>query len=58
MILLSKELSNIFKRRQDKAQTLIEYALIIGLILIVVIVAIKLLGPQIAVFYNAITNNL
>jgi Flp pilus assembly pilin Flp len=58
MIYLIKELSSIFGRRQEKAQTLTEYALIIGIIVIVVIAVMKLLGPQIATLYNAITNNL
>ena len=41
--------------RQEKGQTLIEYALIIALIVIVVIAAMLLLGPQIARLYNTIT---
>jgi pilus assembly protein Flp/PilA len=40
---------------QEKGQTLIEYALIIALIVIVVIAAMLLLGPQIATLYNSIT---
>ncbi len=44
--------------QQEKGQTLIEYALIIALIVIVVIAAMLLLGPQIATLYNTITTTL
>lgn len=42
-------------KRQEKGQTLLEYALIITLIVIVIIVAMSALGPQIAALYNKIT---
>ena len=45
-------------QREEKGQTLIEYALILALIVIVVIVAINLLAPKISGTYNKITNNL
>ena len=45
----------LYGSRQEKGQTLIEYALIIALIVIVVIAAMLLLGPQIATLYNTIT---
>ena len=45
----------LYGARQEKGQTLIEYALIIALIVIVVIAAMLLLGPQIATLYNTIT---
>ena len=55
MIYLMKEFLSIIGQRQEKGQTLIEYALIIALIVIVVIAAMLLLGPQIATLYNNIT---
>jgi pilus assembly protein Flp/PilA len=58
MISILKELSNWLRGRQEKGQTLIEYALIIALIVIVVIAAMLLLGPQIATLYNTITTTL
>jgi Flp pilus assembly pilin Flp len=58
MIFMIKEFFSRLEARQEKGQTLIEYALIIALIVIVVIGAMALLGPQIAVIYNNITNRL
>lgn len=58
MIFMIKEFYSRLDARQEKGQTLIEYALIIALIVIVVIAAMALLGPQIAVIYNTITNRL
>ena len=61
MIYLMKEFFRMLSRlgaRQEKGQTLIEYALIIALIVIVVIAAMLLLGPQIATLYNTITTTL
>ena len=61
MIRLLKEffrMASLFGARQEKGQTLIEYALIIALIVIVVIVAMNALGPQIATLYNTITAQL
>lgn len=42
-------------RWPEKGQTLLELALIIALIALVVVVAMQLLGPQIATAYNQIT---
>jgi pilus assembly protein Flp/PilA len=59
MIYLMQEFLNVLRVRkanQEKGQTLIEYALIIALIVIVVIAAMLLLGPQIATLYNSITS--
>lgn len=53
-----KEFFSRMGQRQEKGQTLIEYALIIALIVIVVIVAMTALGPQIATVYNTITKSL
>ena len=50
-----REFIRMLGARQEKGQTLIEYALIIALIVIVVIAAMLLLGPQIATLYNTIT---
>jgi len=61
MVYLMKEfirMLSILGARQEKGQTLIEYALIIALIVIVVIAAMLLLGPQIATLYNTITTTL
>ena len=58
MISILRELSSWLRGRQEKGQTLIEYALIIALIVIVVIAAMLLLGPQIATLYNTITTTL
>lgn len=58
MIYLIREFKRLFGVRQEKGQTLIEYALIIALIVIVVIAAMLLLGPQIATLYNRITTTL
>ena len=55
MIYILKEFISRLEARQEKGQTLIEYALIIALIVIVVIAAMLLLGPQIATLYNTIT---
>ena len=45
-------------QNEEKGQTLIEYALILALIVIVVIVAIGFLAPKISGTYNKITNAL
>ncbi len=58
MLTLMREFKRMLDARQEKGQTLIEYALIIALIVIVVIVAMNALGPQIATLYNTITNTL
>lgn len=58
MLYLIKEFISRLEARQEKGQTLIEYALIIALIVIVVIAAMLLLGPQIATLYNTITSTL
>ena len=55
MSYLIKEFISWLEARQEKGQTLIEYALIIALIVIVVIAAMLLLGQQIATLYNTIT---
>jgi pilus assembly protein Flp/PilA len=58
MLYLIKEGLSGVGLHQEKGQTLIEYALIIAIIVIVVIAAMRLLGPQIATTYNTITNSL
>ena len=58
MVTLLKEFLSRIDQRQEKGQTLIEYALIIVLIVIGVIAAMQLLGPQIAAVYNTITDTL
>ena len=45
-------------RQEEKGQTLIEYALLVVLIAIVVIVALTFLGPQIATVFNNIKEEL
>jgi pilus assembly protein Flp/PilA len=44
--------------RNEKGQTLIEYALIIALVAIVVVVALKLLGPAISNTFTGIATQL
>lgn len=58
MLYLLREFISRLEARKEKGQTLIEYALIIALIVIVVIAAMLLLGPQIATLYNTITTTL
>jgi pilus assembly protein Flp/PilA len=45
-------------RGDDRGAALVEYGLLVGLIAVVCIVAIQLLGTQIAGFFNAITTAL
>jgi pilus assembly protein Flp/PilA len=58
MIYLIKDFLSKIGLSEEKGQTLIEYALIIAIIVIVVIAAMRLLGPQISTTYNTITNSL
>lgn len=46
------------KVREEKGQGMVEYALLVGLIAIVVIVALKLLGPAIAAKFTDIKDAL
>jgi pilus assembly protein Flp/PilA len=46
------------KRRGEKGQGLVEYALIIVLIAIVCIAGLRLLGPQVNTVFNNITTEL
>ena len=46
------------KFSREEGQGLVEYALILVLIAIVVIVALKLLGGQVSNVFNTITGNL
>lgn len=48
----------LFPLVKEKGQGLVEYALIIVLIAIVVIVALQLLGVEITTVFNTITNTL
>ena len=58
MVTLLREILSRIDQRQEKGQTLMEYALIIVIIVIAVIAAMQLLGPQIASVYNSITTTL
>jgi Flp pilus assembly pilin Flp len=60
MINLLKELFMVLRvgKRQEKGQTLIEYALIIALIVVVVIAVMGPLGDQIAAIFTDITGHL
>lgn len=58
MIFLAKKFFSRVGVREEKAQGLVEYALIIVLIAIVVIGALTLLGPQISNVFNRITDEL
>jgi Flp pilus assembly pilin Flp len=53
-----KEFFSKMGQREEKGQTLIEYALILALIVIVVIVAVSALAPKISSTYNKVANNL
>ena len=44
--------------KDKKGQGMVEYALIIGLVAVVVIAVLVLLGPAIAAKFQAIVNNL
>ena len=56
-------MANVFKiwllaRRSERGQDLAEYALLIGLLALIVIVAITLLGDQISLVFSVIANNI
>lgn len=46
------------KLKEEKGQSMVEYALIIGLVAIVVIAVLVLLGPAIAAKFQEIVNKL
>ena len=46
------------KAREEEGQTLVEYALILALIVIVVIITLSLIGPQVENVFNNILDNL
>ena len=48
----------ILSKRSEKGQDLAEYALLIGLIALIVILAVTLLGNQISTVFAAIANNI
>ena len=52
------ELFGFMQKRQEKGQGLIEYALIILLVSIVVIIVLRLLGTQIQDVFTTITSTL
>lgn len=56
MLNLIKYFNGILK--DEKGQGMVEYALLVGLIAIVVIAALLLLGPAIAAKFTSITNSL
>jgi len=58
MLFALKELLVRLEGRKEKGQTLIEYALLVVLIAVVVIVALQLLGPQIEAVFDNITTQL
>jgi pilus assembly protein Flp/PilA len=58
MIFQAKELLNRMGSRQEKGQGLIEYALILLLVAIVVIVILSTLGDQINAVFQSIINTL
>ena len=61
MMFQVKELLNRLRlgiHQEEKGQTLIEYALLVVLIAVVVIVALNLLGPQINTVFNNIRTEL
>ena len=42
-------------KREEKGATAVEYALVIGLLSIVIVTALALLGPKVTTFINGIT---
>lgn len=58
MIFQAKELLSRLEARQEKGQGLIEYALIILLVSIVVIIVLTTLGDQIQAVFTSITTTL
>jgi pilus assembly protein Flp/PilA len=42
-------------KREEKGATAVEYALVVGLVSIVVVTALALFGPKITTFINGIT---
>ncbi len=44
--------------REEEGQGMVEYGLVIALVALVVIAALAILGPRIAVFYNTAGNSL
>ena len=42
-------------RKEEKGATAVEYALVIGLVSIVVVAAVALFGPKIATFVSGVT---
>ncbi len=48
----------LLSKRSEKGQDLAEYALLIGLIALIVILAVTLLGEQISTVFSAIANNI
>ena len=58
MLFQVKQLLSMLSVRKQKGQGMVEYALIIVLISIVVIVALGLLGDQINTVFTDITNTL
>jgi len=58
MLFALKELFVRLEGKREKGQTLIEYALLVVLIAIVVIVALQLLGPQISNVFDSIRGDL
>ncbi len=58
MLYLMRELKCRMELLDEKGQTLVEYALIIGLVVLAVIVVLGLLGVQIGDIFTAITGRL
>ena len=48
----------LVSKRSEKGQDLAEYALLIGLIALIVILAVTLLGTQISTIFSTIANNI
>ena len=47
-----------YAKRGERGQDLAEYALLIGLIALIVILAVTLLGEQISIIFSTIANNI
>ena len=58
MDLINRAYVNLTVRDEEEGQGMVEYGLIIALVAIVVIAALVILGPKIALIFNKASNSL
>ena len=56
--LINRAYVNLTVRDEEEGQGMVEYGLIIALVAIVVIAALVILGPKIALIFNKVSNSL